>query len=40
MQLTPRDDKLWKEDPEEYIKRLEDFSLSSYNMKNPANDLL
>ncbi|CAD8152713.1 unnamed protein product [Paramecium pentaurelia] len=40
MQLTPRDDELWKNDPEEYIKRLDDFSLSTYNMKNPANDLL
>ncbi|CAK65923.1 unnamed protein product (macronuclear) [Paramecium tetraurelia] len=40
MQLTPRDDQLWKSDPEEYIKRLDDFSLSTYNIKNPANDIL
>ncbi|CAD8063756.1 unnamed protein product [Paramecium sonneborni] len=40
MQLTHRDDQLWKNDPEEYIKRLDDFSLSTYNIKNPANDIL
>ena len=40
MQLTPRDDELWKTDPEEYIKRLDDFSVSTYNLKNAANDLL
>jgi hypothetical protein len=36
MQLTTRDDRLWKEDPEEYIRRLEDFSVASYNIKNAA----
>jgi len=40
MQLTTRDDRLWKEDPEEYIRRTEDFSISSYNIKNAADDLL
>jgi hypothetical protein len=38
--LTTRDDRIWKEDPEEYIRRLEDFSVASYNIKNAANDLL
>lgn len=40
MQLTSRDDRIWKDDPEEYIRRIEDFSVSSYNIKNAANDLL
>lgn len=40
MQLTTRDDRIWKEDPDEYIRRLEDFSIASYNIKNAANDLL
>ena len=39
MQLTPMDDKLWKSDPEEYIRKLEDFTIASYNIKNAANDL-
>ncbi len=39
MQLTPMDDKLWKTDPEEYIRKLEDFTMASYNIKNSANDL-
>ena len=40
MQLTTRDDRLWKEEPEEYIRRTEDFTVASYNIKNAANDLL
>lgn len=40
MQLTTRDDRIWKEDPEEYIRRSEDFSVASYNIKNAASDLL
>ena len=39
MQLTPIDDKLWKTDPEEYIRKLDDFTIASYNIKNAANDL-
>lgn len=40
MQLTTRDDRLWREDPEEYIRRTEDFSMNSYNIKDAANNLL
>ncbi|KAM3136652.1 hypothetical protein pb186bvf_011288 [Paramecium bursaria] len=40
MQLTARDANLWQNEPEEYIRRLEDFSVSTYNIKNSANDLL
>lgn len=40
MQLTPRDDRIWKEDPEEYIRKQEDFTVSHYNIKNTANDML
>lgn len=39
MQLTPFDDRLWKTDPEEYIRKLDDFTVAAYNIKNAASDL-
>jgi hypothetical protein len=39
MQLTPEDDRIWKEDPQEYIRRQDDEN-ANYNLKFAARDLL
>lgn len=38
--LTTRDEKLWMEDPQEFIRREEDFTLYAENIKMIAMDLL
>ena len=38
MQLTILDDRIWKEDPEEYVRRQDDEN-SNYNLKYAAKDL-
>lgn len=39
MTVTTRDDRIWKEDPEEYVRMQEDSSMSSFSIKNAAKDL-
>ena len=38
MQLTTTDDRIWKEDPEEYIRRQDDEN-ANYHVKYAAKDL-
>lgn len=39
MTVTTRDDRIWKQDPEEYVRMQDDNNLSSFNIKNAAKDL-
>ena len=38
--LTPQDEKIWKEDPHEYVRKEEDFTQLGNNNKNISLDLL
>lgn len=38
--LTPHDEQIWKEDPEEYVRQEEDITQLTSNNKNMALDLL
>ena len=38
--LTPKDESLWNTDPDEYVRKEEDFSQISNNNKNAAMDLI
>jgi importin-7 len=40
LSLTPRDEELWNTDPEEYVRKEEDFSHIGSNNKNVAMDLI